>query len=66
MGSEGVPERARGQNGYRHHGDPCQERIRGEQDGGYAHDAQQRHAALFGSVDEDALDRIDVLDDARH
>ena len=61
-----VPECACGKQRERNHRHQGQRRIQPEEECGHPHHAEQRHGALLRAVDEDALDRIHVFDDARH
>ena len=62
----GVPERARHQERHRGQGDQHEGRIVARHEHQSAGDAQESDRPLFGAVDEQALDIVDVLDHARH
>jgi hypothetical protein len=66
MGGEVYQRAPPASKGIGHHGDRGESGLRGEQDGEDADDAEHGNGPLFGAVDEDAFDGVDVLDDARH
>ena len=66
MGGKRVPESSNREQRQRDERHPSQGWIGREHDRRHRDDIQQRHAALLRPIDEHALDRIDVFDDASH
>ena len=66
VGGKRVPKRAKDQQGQRDERHPSQGLIGREHDRRHRDDIQQCHASLLGAVDEHALHRVNVFDDARH
>ena len=66
MGSQRVPHRAKGEQGYRNHRHTSQDWVGGKQDGQHSENADYRDRALLGAVDQQSLNRVHILDDAGH
>ena len=66
VGGEGVPEGAAGEEWERDQRDGGQGGLGGEEDGQHAEYTEDRDGALFGAIDEDAFDGVDVFDHPGH
>ena len=66
MGGKGVPERANGEQRNGRQGDGGKEGVSDEQDCSDAADGEDGDGTLLGTVNQHALDVIDILNDSRH